>query len=128
MTTKPQVRPQQRAAPDELYELHARICKALADPKRLCIINELRDGPRSVGDIAAAVGMSQPNASQHLGILRSRGMLTRSRSGPTIYYGLRSTKIIDAVDLLRDFMADLLADSPAPDADLLGLRAVDPTR
>lgn len=127
MSAEPQATPSGRAAPDELYELHARICKALADPKRLCIINELRDGPRSVGEIAAAVGMSQPNASQHLGILRSRGMLTRSRSGPTVYYGLRSTKIVEAVDLLRDFMADLLA-APASDADLLELRTVDPTR
>lgn len=127
MTSEPQVTPTGRAAPDELYELHARICKALADPKRLCIINELRDGPRSVGEIAAAVGMSQPNASQHLGILRSRGMLTRSRSGPTIYYGLRSTKIVEAVDLLRDFMADVLT-APTSDADLLELRAADRTR
>jgi ArsR family transcriptional regulator len=127
VTTDPQATSSGRAAPDELYELHARICKALADPKRLCIINELRDGPRSVGEIATAVGMSQPNASQHLGILRSRGMLTRTRSGPTVYYGLRSTKIIDAVDLLRDFMADVL-DAPSTDADLLELRATDRTR
>ena len=40
----------------EINELHARVCKGLADPKRLLIINELRDGPRSVGDLAEALG------------------------------------------------------------------------
>lgn len=112
-----------RARPDELYELHARICKAIADPKRLCILNELRDGPRSVGEIASALGFSQPNTSQHLAILRSRGILTSSRSGPTIYYALRTTKVIEAVDLLREFMAEMLTTADHVDAGVLEARA-----
>ena len=44
----------------EIYDLHARVCKAIADPKRLLILDALRDGPRSVGEIAADVDMSQP--------------------------------------------------------------------
>jgi DNA-binding transcriptional ArsR family regulator len=114
------------ARPDAagISELHARVCKALADPKRLLIIIELRDGPRPVGDIANALGTSQPNVSRHLAILRDRGFVTTQRFGSSIHYALASPKILRAVDLLRQFMAeelgwrapaDLLAgDEPAP--------------
>ncbi|MDN5853289.1 MAG: metalloregulator ArsR/SmtB family transcription factor [Actinomycetia bacterium] len=94
----------------EIYDLHARVCKAIADPKRLLILDALRDGPRSVGEIAEDLGMSQPNTSQHLAILRDRNILTTSRSGNTIYYSLNSRKVIDAVDLLREFMAEFMSD------------------
>ena len=90
----------------EIYELHARVCKAIADGKRLLIINELRDGPRAVGELVSALGIPQANASQHLAILRDRGIVTTRRSGSNIYYSLASEKIIRAVDLLYEFMTE----------------------
>ncbi len=95
-----------------ISELHARVCKALADPSRLLIINELREGPRPVGDIAAALGISQPNASRHLALLRDRGFVTAERFGASVHYSLASPKILQAVDLLREFMADELGARP----------------
>jgi ArsR family transcriptional regulator len=94
----------------ELHELHARVCKAIADPKRLLIINELRDGELSVGDLSEALGLTQSNASQHLAILRERGMVSTRRVGTTVYYALRSAKVVQAVDLLREFLAEDLAE------------------
>jgi DNA-binding transcriptional ArsR family regulator len=96
----------------KISELHARVCKALADPKRLLIINELRDGPRSVGDIAEALGLSQSNVSRHLAVLRDRGFVTAERFGSSIHYGLASPKILRALDLLREFMAEELGWRP----------------
>lgn len=96
-----------------ISELHARVCKALADPNRLLIINELREGPRSVGDIAEALGISQPNVSRHLALLRDRGFVTAQRFGSSVHYGLASPKILRAVDLLREFMAEQLGGRPA---------------
>lgn len=93
-------------------ELHARVCKALADPKRLLIINELRDGPRSVGDLADALGISQPNVSRHLAVLRDRGFVTTERFGSSVHYELASPKILRAMDLLREFMTEELAGLP----------------
>lgn len=93
----------------EIYALHARLCKAIADPKRLLIIDALRDGERSVGDIADELGLSQPNTSQHLAILRERNVVTTSRAGNTIYYALNGSKILDAIDLLRSFMAESMS-------------------
>ncbi|MHB2023197.1 MAG: ArsR/SmtB family transcription factor [Mycobacteriales bacterium] len=106
-----------RADPLEIYELHARVCKAIADPKRLLIINELRDGPRNVGEVAASINVSQPNASQHLAVLRDRGIVRTKRSGNCVYYELTSKKVIRAVDLLRDFMAER---SAAQQSELTG--------
>ncbi|MFA6575512.1 MAG: metalloregulator ArsR/SmtB family transcription factor [Nocardioides sp.] len=94
----------------ELQELHARVCKAIADPKRLLIINELRDGELSVGELCEALDISQSNASQHLAILRERGVVTTRRQGTSVIYSLRGTKILQAVDLLRQFLAEDLAD------------------
>lgn len=104
----------------EINELHARVCKAIADPKRLLIINELRDGPMSVGEIAEALGISQPNASQHLSLLRDRGIVTTQRAGSSIYYALTSQKIVQAVDLLREFMAEELGWRPAASPAIAG--------
>jgi ArsR family transcriptional regulator len=94
----------------ELHELHARVCKAIADPKRLLIINELRDCEMSVGDLCEALGITQSNASQHLAILRERGVVTTRRDGTTVFYALRGKKVLQAVDLLREFLAQDLAD------------------
>jgi ArsR family transcriptional regulator len=97
----------------QLQELHARVCKAIADPKRLLIINELRDRELSVGDICDALHFSQSNASQHLAVLRERGIVSARRSGSNVFYSLRSQKIVQAVDLLREFLAEDLADRGA---------------
>lgn len=94
----------------ELHELHARVCKAIADPKRLLIINELRDREMSVGDLCEALDLSQSNVSQHLAILRERGVVLSRREGTSVFYRLRGSKVIAAVDLLRDFLAEDLAD------------------
>lgn len=94
----------------ELRDLHARVCKAIADPKRLLIINELRERELNVGELCEALGLTQSNASQHLAILRERGVVTTRREGTSVIYALRGTKVIQAVDLLREFLAEDLAD------------------
>lgn len=97
-----------RATSIEIHELHARLCKAIADPKRLLIINELRHGPMSVGDLAESLEISQSNCSQHLAVLRDRGVVEAQRLGSTMRYSLRGNKVVAAIDLLREFMADEL--------------------
>lgn len=92
----------------ELYELHARICKAIADPKRLLIITELRSGPMTVGELALSLDISQSNTSQHLAVLRERGVVDSTKDGLNVYYELTSDKVVQAIDLLREFMAEQL--------------------
>ena len=66
----------------------------------------LGDGELSVGEIAETLGVSQSNASQHLAVLRERGIVTPRRAGTSVYYSLRSQKILTAIDLMREFVAE----------------------
>ena len=97
------------STPDETaFQLHAEICKTLTDPKRLMVLEALRRGERSVGDLAEHVGMSLPNASQHLAVLRSAGLVAARREGTTAYYRLVEPRIIEACDAVHRIIADRL--------------------
>jgi DNA-binding transcriptional ArsR family regulator len=85
----------------ELQALTEGLCKALNDPKRLMLLYALAGGPRSVGALAAQLGAPQANISQHLALLRDRGLVDTERRGPSIIYSLRYPELIDAVDGLR---------------------------
>ena len=97
----------------EIHALHARLCKAIADPKRLLIINELRDGPMTVGDLAESLQISQSNTSQHLAVLRQAGVVSTRRDGINVYYKLRSERISDACAITRQILLDRLQDQMA---------------
>jgi ArsR family transcriptional regulator, virulence genes transcriptional regulator len=88
----------------EFADLHAHICKGLADPKRLLILNALRDGERSVSDLVEELKLAQANVSQHLAVLRDRGLVETRREGQRVFYSVSSDKIILAMDLLREVM------------------------
>jgi ArsR family transcriptional regulator len=97
----------------QLFKHQAAICKTLADPKRLMILHELRDEEKSVSQIVSALGLPQSNVSQHLAILRERGIVTTRREGTTIYYSLANPKIGEACDLVREVLADQLSQNQA---------------
>jgi DNA-binding transcriptional ArsR family regulator len=92
----------------EITALHAGICSALADPKRILILYALHQGPRNVGELAVEVGISQPAASRHLNLLRERGLATAQRDGQSVVYTLADENIIQALDLLRGVLANKL--------------------
>jgi DNA-binding transcriptional ArsR family regulator len=82
------------------YRRHAEVCKVLTDPKRLMLINALRSGDRSVGELAATIGIALPNASQHLAVLRSAGLVEGHRVGTTVRYRLAEPRIVEACDII----------------------------
>lgn len=89
---------------EEMNQLHASICKGLADVKRLLILNALRDGERNVMDLCEELELPQANVSQHLAVLRDKGLLKSRKDGQRVFYSVASPKIIVAMDLLRDVM------------------------
>jgi len=93
---------------NEITQLHADICSALADPRRILILYALAEKPSNVSDIAVQVGISQPAASRHLNILRERGMVTAQREGQSVIYTLTDQRSIQALDLLRSVLGDTL--------------------
>ncbi len=94
--------------PVEVFQLQAEFCKSLADPKRLMIIHELRDGEQSVNELAEKLGLKQSNTSQHLAILRKAGVIVPRREGNTVYYDLANSRIGQACDLVQSFIAEQL--------------------
>ncbi|MEW6223269.1 MAG: metalloregulator ArsR/SmtB family transcription factor [Chloroflexota bacterium] len=85
----------------ERYRAHADICKVLTDPKRLMVLDALRDGERSVGELAAALGVALPNASQHLAVLRSAGLVDSRRVRTSVRYRLAEPGIVEACDIIH---------------------------
>jgi ArsR family transcriptional regulator, virulence genes transcriptional regulator len=91
-----------------LYKLHASICHTLANPKRLEIIDKLRAGELSVTELVKALKISQSNLSQHLSVMRQRGIVTTRREGLNVFYRLSNSKITQACDLMRQVLLENL--------------------
>ncbi len=92
--------------PTNIFDVHADICKTLASPARLRIIAALREGELSVSDIVGAVGARKANVSQHLAVMRQRGIVQARRQGLNVYYRLTSPKIIQACELMREVLLE----------------------
>lgn len=88
------------------FALHAELCKVLTDPKRLLLIDALRHSERSVGEMAEQIGMSLPNTSQHLSVLRHSGLVSARKEGTTAYYRLVEPRIAEACDIVHQIVAD----------------------
>jgi DNA-binding transcriptional ArsR family regulator len=77
------------------------IARALSDPKRLCVLETLADGERSVSDLSRDVGCQVPNMSQHLAVLRSAGLVAARRDGSTVYYRLADPRVLEAYRMIQ---------------------------
>lgn len=93
----------------EVTEMHADLCSALADPSRIMLLYALSEQPRNVSELAELVGISQPGASRHLKLLRERGLVKAVRVGPAIEYSLQDLRLIEALDTLRAVLRDRIA-------------------
>jgi len=94
-----------------IYELHAEVCKILANPKRLEILNHLRDSEMTVSEIVERIGAPKANISQHLAVMRQKGIVTARRKGVNIYYRISNPKVIQACDLMREVLLEQLAET-----------------
>jgi len=91
-----------------LWEMQADICQVLANPKRLQILNLLKWGELSVGAMVRALGVPKANLSQHLSLMRQRGILATRRQGTTIYYRLSTPDITEACEIMREVLHEVL--------------------
>jgi ArsR family transcriptional regulator len=94
---------------EEISDLHASVCKALGDPRRILLLYALTEKGRNVSQLAGLLEAPQPVVSRHLQTLHAQGMVKREREGAEIFYSLADTRVIQALDLLRAFLADRLA-------------------
>jgi len=87
-----------------IIEMQAEICKTLTNPKRIEILNALKNGEKTVTELVTALGASKANVSQHLALMRLKGILTTRREGVNIYYRVSNPKVIAACTLMKEVL------------------------
>ena len=92
-----------------IFQLHAELCKTLANPIRLEILSLLRDGKKSVTELAVLSGCRQATVSQHLAVLRQRGVVSTRREGINVYYDVANPKITKACNIIREVLFEYIS-------------------
>ena len=93
---------------EKIFELHADVCKVFSNSKRLEILNILREKEMTASELIVKIGLSKANLSQHMSILKSKGVVLARREGVNIYYRISNTKISQACDLMREVLLEQL--------------------
>jgi ArsR family transcriptional regulator len=93
-----------------LQEWKADFFKALAHPARIRILEYLREGEKSAGEMLDALGLEQSNGSQHLAVLRNKGILVARREGANVLYSVRDPMLYQILDLLRHYFHEHLTE------------------
>ena len=86
---------------DNIYELQAELCKVFSNAKRIEILDTLNDSEMSSGELAKRTGLNNANLSQHMAVLRARGVVISRRDGTNIYYRISDPRINEARKLMR---------------------------
>ena len=95
---------------EKIFQMHAEVCKSLANSTRLKIINILREGEKSVEELRKRLKLPKANLSQHLSILRQRRIVAARREGLNVYYKCANQKMLKACEILREVLMEQLAD------------------
>jgi ArsR family transcriptional regulator len=104
---------------DQIYQYHAEMCQVFSHPKRLEVINILRDGEMPVTELAQKLGLTIGNLSQHLSMMKERRILTTRKEGNMVYYRILNPKLIRCFDM----MLEMLFEQIRQDATLLEVNA-----
>jgi DNA-binding transcriptional ArsR family regulator len=94
----------------ELARQQAEICKVFGNANRVMILWVLGNQEMSVGNIAESIDTSLQNASQHLRLMKDRGILTSRRKGHTIYYRVAGNKLMEGCSILQQTFHTLSSD------------------
>jgi DNA-binding transcriptional ArsR family regulator len=84
--------------PEPLVDLLAQRFRVLGEPMRIKLLDRLREGGASVGELQAALGASQQNLSKHLGILHAAGMVSRTKQGNRTLYAISDPSVFELCD------------------------------
>ncbi len=93
---------------DAIYNLHADICKTLANPKRLEIITILCEKKMTASQLLEHISISKANLSQHMTILIQKGVVNSYKQGRNVSYQLSDKRIIKACSLMREVLISRL--------------------
>ena len=94
-----------------IYIMHSEMCKVFTSPVRLEILDILRNGEKSVGELVRLTGYNQANISQHLQIMKDRGILKLEKKGNFVHYSIVNPKASEAFGIMKEIMMDQLAET-----------------
>lgn len=94
-----------------VQQAKADLFRVLGHPARVRLLELLRDGERSVGDLQRELGLDSSGTSQHLGVLRRHGILDTRREGTSIYYRVRDPRVFQLLVTARQILTTALEDS-----------------
>ena len=98
---------------DQIYSYHAEMCKVFSHPKRLQLIDILRDKEMSVTDLSQRLGLASANLSQHLAMMKERHILVSRKEGNVVYYRVANPRLLEAFDLLREILFEQIRQDAA---------------
>jgi ArsR family transcriptional regulator len=101
-----------------VYEVKAAFFKTLGHPVRIRVLEVLREGEASVGELAAAVGVGGSTLSQHLAALRGAEIVTSERTGSTVRYRVTDPRVFQVLESVRQILTTSLARSQQLMSDL----------
>ena len=88
-------------SPEADRQRYEAVSRALSDAKRLCVLEVLATGERSVGQLSRDASCQIPNMSQHLAVLRQAGLVATRRDGNTVLYRLADPRVLEAYKLIQ---------------------------
>jgi DNA-binding transcriptional ArsR family regulator len=89
-----------------LFHMHAELCRAMASEHRQAILHAICNEEKCVSDLAAAIGISVHNVSQHLRVLKEQRLVAARKEGHTVYYRITNQKFIEACALMRQALIE----------------------
>jgi ArsR family transcriptional regulator, virulence genes transcriptional regulator len=95
---------------ESILKMQADVCKIFANDKRLEIINLLKDKEMSNSELMQKTGLAKVNMSQHMNVLKSKGVIVSRREGVQLYYRIANPKIIQACNLMREVLLEQLVE------------------
>jgi ArsR family transcriptional regulator len=98
---------------DRIYLYHAEMCKVFSHPKRLELINTLRDREMSVGDLSEKLKIAPANLSQHLAMMRERHILVTRKEGNMVFYRIGNPRLLQVFDMLREMLFEQIRQDAA---------------
>ena len=96
-----------------VYQVKAEFFRILGHPVRVRILELLKDGERTVGELQHELQMDSGGTSQHLGVLRRHDILDARRAGTSVYYTVRDPRIFQLLEVARQILTSSLTESQA---------------
>jgi len=95
----------------DLRRFKAEIFQALAHPTRIAIVEALRGGEMSAGQLIGQLGLEQANASQHFAVLRTKQVIINRKEGNQVFYSLRDPALVEVLDILKRYFYSQLSET-----------------